>query len=203
MNSGSAWMMCGDRVLAVASADGSFFPFFGAFHARRGTPLRANVLSGVIATVFGFAAILLLNSGASSTFGVVLNIAISTTLVSYILIFPAAYLLRRSYPDVPRPFRLGTRGNGLMIACAALITLWVLLGSWTSVFPGTLNRLFGLGYSFKDEWGVSGSTFTAFTLGTLAVIIIVSVIGYLQGRDVRADEVSVAVAPASTSGAVG
>jgi hypothetical protein len=123
--------------------------------------------------------------------------------VSYILIFPAAYLLRRSYPDVPRPFRLGTRGNGLMIACAALITLWVLLGSWTSVFPGTLNRLFGLGYSFKDEWGVSGSTFTAFTLGTLAVIIIVSVIGYLQGRDVRADEVSVAVAPASTSGAVG
>jgi hypothetical protein len=83
-----------------------------------------------------------------------------------------------------------------MIACAALITLWVLLGSWTSVFPGTLNRLFGLGYSFKDQWGVSGSTFTAFTLGTLAVIIIVSVIGYLQGRDVRADEVSVAVAPA-------
>ena len=63
MNSGSAWMMCGDRVLAVASADGSFFPFFGAFHPRLGTPLRANLLSGVIATVFSFAAILLLNSG--------------------------------------------------------------------------------------------------------------------------------------------
>jgi amino acid transporter len=196
MNSGSAWMMCGDRVLAVASADGGFFPFFGAFHPRLGTPLRANLLSGVIATVFSFAAILLLNSGSSSTFGVVLNIAISTTLISYILIFPAAYLLRRRYPDVPRPFRLGTRGDGLMIVSAGLITLWVLLGSWTSVFPGTLNRLFGQSYSFHDDWGVAGSTFTAFTLGTLAVIIIVSVIGYLQAREVRSNEVSVAIAPA-------
>ena len=51
MNSGSAWMMCGDRVLAVASADGGFFPYFGTFHPRLGTPLRANLLSGVIATV--------------------------------------------------------------------------------------------------------------------------------------------------------
>ena len=134
-------------------------------------------------------------SGASSSFGVVLNIAISTTLLSYILIFPAAYLLRRRYPDVPRPFRLGTRGNGLMIGCATLITLWVLLGSWTSVFPGTLNRLFGLGYSFNDQWGVSGSTFTAFTLGTLVVIVIISVLGYLQARSVRANVVSVALAP--------
>ena len=83
-----------------------------------------------------------------------------------------------------------------MIACASLITLWVLLGSWTSVFPGTLNRLLGLGYSFNDQWGVSGSTFTAFTLGTLAVIVVVSVIGYLQAGGVRADEVPVAVAPA-------
>jgi len=33
MNSGASWMMCGDRVLAVASADGGFFPYFGAFHA--------------------------------------------------------------------------------------------------------------------------------------------------------------------------
>jgi amino acid transporter len=190
MNSGSAWMMCGDRTLAVAAADGSFFPYFGAFHPRLGTPLRANLLSGVIATVFSFAAILLLSSGAASSFGVVLNIAVSTTLISYILIFPAAYLLRRRFPDVPRPFRLGTRGNALMIGSATLITLWVLLGSWTSVFPGTLNRLFGLSYSFQDQWGVSGATFTAFTLGTLVVIVALSVLGYLQARAVRQDVVA-------------
>jgi len=193
MNSGSAWMMCGDRVLAVAAADGGFFPYFGAFHPTLGTPLRANLLSGVIATVFSFAAILFLSSGSASTFGVVLNIAISTTLISYILIFPAAYLLRRRYPGVHRPFRLGRSGNGLMAASATIITLWVLLGSWTSVFPGTLNRLLGLHYSFQDSWGVSGATFTAFTLGTLVVIVAVSLAGYASGKVVRLDEVAVAV----------
>jgi amino acid transporter len=193
MNSGAAWMMCGDRVLAVSAADGGFFPYFGAFHATLGTPLRANLLSGLIATVFSFAAILLLKSGSASTFGVVLNIAISTTLISYILIFPAAYLLRRQYPDVRRPFRLGRSGNGLMAVSAGIITLWVILGSWTSVFPGTLNHLLGLHYSFQDSWGVSGATFTAFTLGTLAVIVVVSVAGYLSGRLVRLDEVAVTI----------
>jgi len=122
MNSGASWMMCGDRVLAVASADGGFFPYFGAFHARLGTPLRANVLSGVIATLFTIAATVLLSGGAADTFGVVLNIAISTTLISYILVFPSVYLLRRRYPDVRRPFRVGAAGSGALLGCVALIT---------------------------------------------------------------------------------
>ena len=193
MNSGSAWMMCGDRVLAVTAADGGFFPYFGAFHKKLGTPLRANVLSGVMATVFSFAAIQLLSSGAADTFGVVLNIAISTTLISYILIFPAAYLLRRKHPNVPRPFRLGRSGDGLMLGASGLITFWVLLGSWTAVFPGTLNNLFGLGYSFTDEWGVSQATFLAFTLGTLLVIMIMATAGYAAGSKLREDEVEVEV----------
>jgi hypothetical protein len=80
-----------------------------------------------------------------------------------------------------------------MAASATIITLWVLLGSWTSVFPGTLNRLLGLHYSFQDSWGVSGATFTAFTLGTLVVIVAISIVGYLSGKIVRLDEVALAV----------
>ncbi|MCW3039043.1 MAG: amino acid permease [Solirubrobacterales bacterium] len=189
MNSGSAWMMCGDRVLAVASADGGFFPYFGAFDARLGTPLRANLLSGVIATVFMVAAVLLLSGGAADTFGVVLNIAISTTLLSYILIFPSVYLLRRAYPLVARPFRFPGRGDRPILAAAALITFWVTLGSWTAVFPGTLDKLLGLSYSFDENWGVSQATFELFTLGTLAVIVVISVAGYAAGARVRAHEV--------------
>jgi amino acid transporter len=185
MNSGSAWMMCGDRVLAVASGDGGFFPYFGAFHPRLGTPLRANLLSGVIATVFMVAAVLLLNSGSANAFGVVLNIAISTTLISYIVIFPSVYLLRRRYPHVPRPFRL-PGGRAGLLAATALITFWVLLGSWTAVLPGTIDKLLGLEYSFADNWGVSQGTFELFTLGTVAVIVLVSVLGYLSGAKVRA-----------------
>ena len=66
----------------------------------------------MIATVFMVAAVLLLNSGSADTFGVVLNIAISTTLLSYIVIFPSVYLLRRAYPDVPRPFRFPGPATG-------------------------------------------------------------------------------------------
>ncbi len=154
LNSGSAWMMCGDRVLAVASGDGGFFPYFGAFHAKLGTPLRANILSGVMATAFMVAAVLLLSSGAADTFGVVLNIAISTTLISYIVIFPSVYLLRSRFPHVHRPFRV-PGGKYVLLAASALITFWVVLGSWTAVFPGTIDRLLGDEYSFADNWGVS------------------------------------------------
>jgi len=38
---------------------------------------------------------------------------------------------------------------------AAHTLLWVALGSWVAVFPGTLEKLFGLGYDFHDDWGVS------------------------------------------------
>lgn len=191
MNSGAAWMMCGDRVLAVASADGGFFPAFGAFHPKLGTPLRANVLSGVMATVFMVAAVQLLSGGAADTFGVVLNIAISTTLLSYIVIFPSVYLLRRRYGGVPRPFRLGRSGDGLMLGSVALITFWVLLGSWTAVLPGTIDGALGLDYDFKDEWGVGKGRFLAFTLGTLALIVVIAVAGYAAGAKVRREEVPV------------
>jgi amino acid transporter len=185
MNSGASWMMCGDRVLAVSAADGGFFPYFGAFDKRLGTPLRANVLSGIMATAFMVAAVLLLSGGAADAFGVVLNIAISTTLISYILVFPSVYVLRRKFPDVRRPFRLGGAGSGLLLACAALITFWVTLGSWTAVFPGTLDRLFGLGYSFDENWGVSQGTFMLFTLGTLAAIVAIFLVGYRAAASVR------------------
>lgn len=196
MNSGSSWMMSGDRTLAVASADGGFFPYIGVFNEKLGTPVRANVASGVVATAFMIAAVLLLNSGSESgaaTFTVVLYIAISTTLISYILVFPSAYLLRRKYPDAHRPFRI-PGGNGVMLLCSGVITFWVLLGSWTAVFPGTLNRLLGLGYSYEDEWGMSSAKFFAFNLGTLAVIVLIAVAGYFAATKVRSKTVKVAIA---------
>ncbi len=197
MNSGSAWMMSGDRVLAVSAADGGFFPYFGVFNETVGTPIRANVLSGIMATAFMVAAVQLLSGGDAATFGVVLNIAISTTLISYILIFPAAFILRRRHPHINRPFRI-PGGNGVMLGCVVLITFWVTLGSWTAVFPGTLNRLFGHSYLFSDEWGVTGTKFTTFTLGTVAVLVLISIVGYVAGSGVRSRTVEVAIGPADT-----
>ena len=146
-----------------------------------------------MATAFMIAAVLLLSGGAADAFGVVLNIAISTTLISYILVFPSVYLLRRKYPEVHRPFRLGGTGGGVLLACVAVITFWVTLGSWTAVFPGTLDALFGLDYSFGDSWGVSQLTFELFTIGTLAVIVGIFLIGYRAAAGIRSYTVPVSL----------
>jgi hypothetical protein len=49
-----------------------------------------------------------------------------------------------------------------------------------------LERLFGISYDFHDTWGVSRTTFEVLTLGTLAVVFVIAIVGYWLGRDVRA-----------------
>jgi hypothetical protein len=66
-----------------------------------------------------------------------------------------------------------------------LVTDGVALGSWVAVFPGVLEKLFGLNYDFFGTWGVHRGTFEALTLGTLAVILLIAVVGYATGREVR------------------
>ncbi|GLY69693.1 APC family permease [Amycolatopsis taiwanensis] len=184
MSQGAAWMIISDRMQAMAAADGSFFGgFFGRFHPKLGTPVRVNLLSGVVATAFLLVAMQVTGSG-SAVFGVVLSISISTFLLSYLLVIPAAVRLRTKYPDLPRPFRVPLPDGGFR-ALGGLAFAWILLGSWVAVFPGTLERLFGLDYQFEDTWGVSQLTFEAFTLGTLAFLLVLGVVGYVRGARVR------------------
>jgi glutamate:GABA antiporter len=193
VTSGAVWMIGSDRIQAVAAYDGSFFPFFGVFNRRLGTPVRVNVLSGLASSAFAIAAISLLrNSSTANAFTVVLDIAISTTLLSYLWIFPAVLKLRYSHPNVPRPF-VHPWGMGGIWVSTVLTTGWILLGSWVAVFPDTLERVFGVGYGFKDSWGVSQGEFELLTLGTLAIIIIVGLIGYWAGSDVRAQGATVPI----------
>jgi amino acid transporter len=190
VTSGAVWMIGSDRIQAVASYDGAFFPFFGVFNKKLGTPVRVNVMSGVVSSAFCIVALAAFNGGANAKFVVVLDIAISTTLLSYLWIFPAALKLRYSHPNVHRPYvhPWGLRG---IWASTILTTGWIALGSWVAVFPDTLERLFGVGYGFKDSWSVSQATFEILTLGTLAVIVVLGVIGYIAGARVRADVVDI------------
>lgn len=185
VTSGAVWMIGSDRIQAVAAYDGAFFPFFGRFNRRLGTPVRVNVLSGVVSTAFCVAAVAFFNSGADATFQVVLDIAISTTLLSYILIFPAILKLRYTHPDVDRPYRVPFGMAGIWFG-TVISTLWVLLGSWVAVFPGSIESVIGVDYgSFKDSWGVSRLKFEAYTLGTLGVIVLLGIVGYIAGAPVR------------------
>jgi amino acid transporter len=181
---GSAWMIISDRMQAMTAADGSFFGgFFGRFHPGLGTPVRVNLLSGAVATVFLLVAMQVTGSGAS-IFGVVLTISISTFLLSYLLVIPAAIRLRSRFPERPRPFRVPVSDRGFAVL-GWVAFAWILLGSWVAVFPGTLERLFGEDYPFEDYWGVSQVRFEVLTLGTLAFLLVLCAVGYVRGAGVR------------------
>ncbi|TJY66241.1 APC family permease [Arthrobacter sp. CAU 1506] len=184
VSQGAAWMIISDRMQAMAAADGSFFGgFFGRFHPKLGTPIRVNTLSGVVATIFMFAAMQLSGSNGA-LFQVVLTIAISTFLLSYLLAIPAAVRLRTKYPDEVRPFKVPVSDTGFKVL-GAICFAWILLGSWVAIFPGTLESLFGVDYNFMDIWGVEQWTFEVFALGTLGGILLLGVSGYVRGKPVR------------------
>ncbi|WP_369175823.1 hypothetical protein [Streptomyces mutabilis] len=53
---------------------------------------------------------------------------------------------------------------------------------WSALFPGVLEQLVGIDYVFHDVWGVSRAVFEAFTLGTVAFLLIVGVLGVAVAR---------------------
>lgn len=190
VNQGSSWMIATDRIQAMAAADGTFFgKFFGEFHEKLGTPLRVNILSGVMSTVFIVAAMTLVEGDAGAIFGVVLTCAITTLLVSYVVIIPAIMKLNASYPEVPRTYTVpgGTKGFQIL---GAVLFVYILIGSVAALFPGVLEGLFGLDYDFLEVWGVDRTQFEIFTLGTLVVVIVIGLVGYYFGRNLRANLVA-------------
>jgi len=191
ITSGAVWMIGSDRIQAVAAYDGAFFPFFGVFNRKLGTPVRVNVMSGIASSIFCITAIeLLKHQSTANSFTVVLDIAISTTLLSYLWIFPAALKLRYSHPHVHRPY-VHPWGMAGIWASTILTTFWIALGSFEAIFPDVLEKIFGVGYGFKDSWGVGRGEFELLTLGTLAIIVAFAVVGYWYGAGVRSQTVDI------------
>jgi amino acid transporter len=191
---GAAWMIMSDRMQAMAAADGSFFGgFFGRFHPTLGTPVRVNLLSGTVSTLFMLAAMQLTGSSAS-LFNVVLGVAITTYLFSYLLIIPAAARLRLRFPDAERPFRV-PGPNWVFVGMCVITTALVAFGSWVTVFPGTLEALLGMPHDFSQASGVSYAAFEALTLGTIGFIVALSLIGYLRGARLRRTFASTSARP--------
>ena len=181
LTAGSSWMMAGDRAWAIAAQDGAGPRYFGVFSARFGTPVRVNVLTGVIATALLTIAQFLNTGSAAASFTVLLYLATSTGIMCYIFIFSAALRLRIIDANTPRPFRIpfGTFG---MAACSVVTTVLVLFGTWVAVFPGTIEEATGHSYDMQATFGVSRLRFETFTLGALAAILLAAVASVLIGR---------------------
>ncbi|GHE00875.1 APC family permease [Streptomyces alanosinicus] len=152
LSSGVTWIMGSDRALAVSGYDGAAPRFLGVISSRFGTPVRVNILSGAVSTTVLILAHQLTGGSAGKLFGAVLGLAVSTTLVSYLGIFPALAVLRRKAPDFPRPYRAP-----IPRTISTVLTLLILFASVQLVAPGLGDHWFGSGYapagwSYGERW---------------------------------------------------
>ena len=175
--SGLTWIMGSDRTLAVSCYDGAGPRSLGRFSTRFGTPTRVNVLSGVISSLVFVGVTEITDGDIAKFFGVALSLAISTTLISYLGIFPAAWRLRRTRPDHPLPYRAPAIGLLTVVSMA-----WIAFCTVQLLFPGLGDEWFGDDYRLEG-WAVDEKWVYLLTeLIPLAVFVAIAVVFWAAGR---------------------
>jgi glutamate:GABA antiporter len=193
VGSGSVWLEGADRTQAIAALDGAAPAWMGKF-ASFGTPIAVNLASGVIGSVMCIL-VFATASSLASFFAVMLALTISTTVLTYVFVFPALIILRRKYPDAHRPYRVpgGTAGAWLAVIISEAFVIITVI---TLVWPGAINALFGQSYSIRASWSVSRVYFESVTLGALGAVIALGLVFWALGeRKRRAGLLGVDVTP--------
>ncbi len=188
LSSGTTWVMGADRAQAMAALDGSAPRILGTFSAKFGTPIAVNILSGAIATLVMLAAFYVSNGDASKYFGAVLALAISTTTISYLAIFPALIMLRRSHPHVHRPYSVPGGMLGALII-SVLTTFFAFLATLGLLWPG-------FGTANPDSslpTGFGRSEYELTQILPLLVLLGVGILFYIAGAGVRSRMVRVSL----------
>lgn len=189
LTSGMTWIMGADRAQAVACYDGCGPRRLGVISERFGTPVAMNLCSGVLSTIVMALAFELTSGSGEKYFSAVLGLAISTTTISYLLIFPALGILRYTMPDVPRPYRV-PGGRGVAVAVSVLTAAWALLATIALLWPGFGTSdpdaaLQGLGF------GGQRLQYELSQFIPLLLLVGIGVLFYALGRGTRRHMVSV------------
>ncbi len=186
LSSGTTWVMGADRAQAMAALDGAAPRVLGIFSSRFGTPIAVNILSGIIASIVMVLALTLTKGNAAKYFTVVLGLAISTTTISYIFIFPAIIKLRYSHPDVPRPYRVPLGQAGAWIA-GVLCTFWAIFATVVLLWPGIGVNWFGQ-HGVPNDSLPDGFTRFQFEMSQLIPLLVFALAGivfYISGARTR------------------
>ena len=204
LSSGTTWIMGADRTQAAAGFDGSAPRPLGRINRRFGTPLTVNVLTGIFSTIVMLLAFWLSGGNAERYFAAVLGLAISTTTISYLGIFPALVRLRHTQPEAPRPYRVPGGTAGVWIV-TVLSTLWALVATISLLWPGFGVGWFGTGGNPDDSLpaGIGRGAFELTQILPLLVMIAVGVVFYLAGAPTRAHRASAAEVSAADQRGIG
>jgi glutamate:GABA antiporter len=192
LTSGATWIMGADRALAVSCYDGAGPRLLGVINAKYGTPIRVNIFSGIVATIVVVLAQQITSGDAARYFNAVLGVTISTTLISYLLIYPALWKLRRSHPSTPRPFRMPAHRilTVILMALVAITTVQL-------IAPGLGSSWFGGAFTPEDWTYAQRYTYLWTELIPVLAFIAIGVLFWWLGRRTRAQA---AAAQAATAG---
>jgi amino acid transporter len=187
LTSGATWIMGSDRALAVSCYDGSGPRFLGVINAKYGTPVRVNVFSGIVATIVVVLAQQITSGDAAKYFNAVLGVTISTTLISYLFIYPALWKLRRSHPDTPRPFKMPFHRSLTVILMALVAVATVQL-----IAPGLGSSWFGSDFIPENWTYAQRYTYLLTELIPVLCFVVIGVLFWWLGRRTRADVAEIA-----------
>lgn len=125
-------MLSGSRVLLAMARDGLISrEFFGAIHPRYQTPHLATIVVGLaVATLAALFPLKLLAD--------LVNIG---TLLAFVVVCAAVIIMRRTHPDLPRPFRTPwvpvVPALGIVVNLAMMLALgwhnWLRLFAWLGI----------------------------------------------------------------------
>src|SRR5262249_37893651 len=152
------------------------------FSSRWGTPVGVNLLSGIFSTIVMILAFQLTTGNSAKYFTVVLSLAISTTTISYLLVFPTLIRLRYTHPHVPRPYRVPGGLAGAWII-SILTTGWAALATIVLLYPG-----FGTSHpdqSLPDGFSGQRGAFELSQFIPLGALIALGLLFYALGAPTR------------------
>jgi amino acid transporter len=173
------WLMSTNRNLAMACFDGAGPRWIAFTNPRYGTSVRLNNITGIIASVILILGYRLNDGDITKYFGAAVGFAIAMTLVNYLAIFPAFWVLRNKLPDAHRPYRVPAHRT-----VSIWLTVVVAFGITQLLVPGFGKSWFG------DEFRPAGWVidqgrpyYLTQLLVLLAMVLIAALFWYLGRRN--------------------
>jgi APA family basic amino acid/polyamine antiporter len=144
----STQILCKARTWYAMSHDGMFIGSLAKIHPKYKTPNVALVVQA------GWATVLLLFAGfAEHAYETIIDFFSFTSSIFNISTFAAVWILRRKYPDAPRPFRRW--GYPVTLIIVLMIQIWfmvvTLITAFLSSLLGILLTSTGLVYYYRNE----------------------------------------------------
>jgi amino acid transporter len=168
--SGVTWLMSTNRNLAMACFDGSGPRWIAFTNPRYGTSVRLNNITGVIASVILILGYRLTDGDVAKYFGVAVGFAIALSLVNYLVIFPAFWVLRNKYPDATRPYRVPAHRT-----VSIWLTFVVAFGIVQLLAPGFGDQWFGDAYRPAGWVADQGRPYYLTELAVVLVAVLIAV----------------------------